>query len=424
MGGIERQVNIGLGSAAVPFTAAAGAPWLSVTSNTNMTPATLTIRAANFSDLQPGVYSAEVAVISQAPNSPLRIPVTLTITAPPAATVAPGRLDFIYDLDADAPAPRQLTIGATGGSVNYLAVAGTRGGGQWLAVAPAAGPAPATVLVTVNPSGLRAGTYEGNIIVTPDTPSGPVTVPVSLTVRPSGPRLLSVRNGASFIEGPIAPGEIVTVFGTGLGPQTIASLRIGPSGMVETALENVKLYFEDEPAPLLHALNTQVTAVAPYWLHGRTSVRVTVEYNAVRSATTEVRVQDSAPGLFTVPGSSQGAILNENGSYNGPSNGARPGSIVSLWGTGEGPTLPIGIAGSIIPADNPPQPFLPVKVTIGGKEAEILYKGAAPGAVAGLFQVNVRIPEGTPEGPVPVVLTSGEASSQPNVTVYVAPAQQ
>ncbi len=71
---------------------------------------------------------------------------------------------------------------------------------------------------------------------------------------------------------------------------------------------------------------------------------------------------------------------------------AARGSIISIYATGEGQTQPGGIDGRIAAGSAPPKPALPVTVLIDGKAAEVQYAGAAPGAVAGLFQVNVRIP--------------------------------
>jgi uncharacterized protein (TIGR03437 family) len=89
-----------------------------------------------------------------------------------------------------------------------------------------------------------------------------------------------------------------------------------------------------------------------------------------------------------------------------------------LWATGQGPGDP-DWAEDELAAEPLPKPTNPVKVTIGGQEGEILYAGAAPG-MAGVMQVNVRVPTGIKIGSaVPVVLTIGTASSQPGVTLAV-----
>jgi uncharacterized protein (TIGR03437 family) len=90
-----------------------------------------------------------------------------------------------------------------------------------------------------------------------------------------------------------------------------------------------------------------------------------------------------------------------------------------LFGTGEGAVGPSiadgGIVGSVLPA-----PLAPVTVTIGGVPQKVLYAGAAPGLVAGVIQANIEIAPNTPTGNQPVVMTVGDASSQPGLTVAIA----
>src|SRR5260370_8733750 len=114
-------------------------------------------------------------------------------------------------------------------------------------------------------------------------------------------------------------------------------------------------------------------------------------------------------------GVSQGAIVNQNQSVNSSANPANKGSIVSLFATGAGQTIPPGVDGK--PASAPlPTPVAPVSVKIGGLDAEVLYAGAAPTLVSGVLQVNVRVPAGAPSGNVPVVITMGATISQAGVT--------
>jgi uncharacterized protein (TIGR03437 family) len=114
-----------------------------------------------------------------------------------------------------------------------------------------------------------------------------------------------------------------------------------------------------------------------------------------------------------------GAILNQDYSLNSPAHPAAPGSVVMIYSTREGQTDAPGVDGQIA-GTTLPQPRLPVSVTIGGVTAEVLYAGAAPGLVAGVLQVNARVPEGTPAGAaVPVALIIGTASSQAGVTLAV-----
>src|SRR5205085_2772578 len=138
-------------------------------------------------------------------------------------------------------------------------------------------------------------------------------------------------------------------------------------------------------------------------------------------AQTQLSGAAAAPALFTAnsSGTGQGAILNQDGTANGASAPAARGSVVALFATGAGETSPSGVDGAIS-GDPLPRPTLPVSVKIGGVDAEILYAGAAPGLVAGVLQVNCRIPASVSSGSsVPVVLTAGTASSRIGVTLAV-----
>jgi uncharacterized protein (TIGR03437 family) len=135
-------------------------------------------------------------------------------------------------------------------------------------------------------------------------------------------------------------------------------------------------------------------------------------------------VSKASPALFTAnsTGSGQGAILNEDGSVNSTSNPAPAGSIVVLFGTGEGQTNPPGLDG-LISSSTFPKPLLAVGVRIGGVDADVLYAGAAPSLVAGVVQVNARIPEAVSgSSVVPVQISVGGVQS-PTVTLAVAQAQ-
>jgi uncharacterized protein (TIGR03437 family) len=227
-----------------------------------------------------------------------------------------------------------------------------------------------------------------------------------------------VVNAASFAGGPISPGELVTIFGEGIGPATGQTLQLDASGLVTTSLGDVRVLFDGIPAPMVYAQSTQTTVVVPYELTGKTQTQMTLEYKGRPSNSLTLPVAATSPGLFTIPGSGgQGTILNQNGSVNSPANPADKGSVISLFGTGAGQTNPPGVDGK--PAVPPfPKPVASVSVKIGGMDAEVLYAAAAPTLVAGVIQVNARIPAGVSSGDVPVELTIGGTSSQ-DVTVAV-----
>jgi uncharacterized protein (TIGR03437 family) len=165
-----------------------------------------------------------------------------------------------------------------------------------------------------------------------------------------------------------------------------------------------------------------VAAIVPYEVAGA-NTQVTVTYQGQISASAEVQLADSAPGLFTVApnGVGQAAAVNQSGSINSSSMPIPIGGIISLFATGEGQSWPGGIDGTRASAPLP-IPALPVNVTIGGVPInDLQYVGGAPGDVAGLLQLNVAIPASvTPGSAVPVLIRVGAASSQAGVTIAVS----
>ena len=130
---------------------------------------------------------------------------------------------------------------------------------------------------------------------------------------------------------------------------------------------------------------------------------------------------ESAPGIFTADstGTGQASATNEDGTPNGPAQPAARGSLVTVLATGEGQTDPPGADGQLT-GDPAPKPLLPVSVSIGGSDAEVLSYGGVPGMLAGFFQVTARVPAGIDPGDrVSIVLTVGAGSSQSGVTIAV-----
>jgi uncharacterized protein (TIGR03437 family) len=246
------------------------------------------------------------------------------------------------------------------------------------------------------------------------------TAATSYTLTIESPvSVIGVVNAASFLAGPIAAGTVISIFGAGMGPEAAEGLNLSASGLVETALVGTRVLFDGTPAPLIFVQARQINAVVPYAMAAKTSSQIQVEYNGILSAPLSVPVLSSAPAIFTLDSSGQGpaAILNEDMGLNSVSNPARPGSIVVLYATGAGQTDPPGIDGKLAAAPLP-QPVLPVSVTIGGLLADLIYAGSAPGEIAGVLQVNVRVPASALPGPaVPVLLTIGNLTSQPGVTL-------
>lgn len=230
----------------------------------------------------------------------------------------------------------------------------------------------------------------------------------------------AVANAASEISGPVAPGEIVAIRGNNIGPTIPATGMLDENGMIATELLGTRVFFSGVPAPLLYVSAGQVNAVVPYEVSTRTSSQLIIEVRGQTSAPLSIEVVPSNPALFTTnsSGQGQGAILNQDGTLNSTTNPAVRGSIVTLYATGEGQTNPPGVDGKL--AESPlPTPILPLELLIDGISAEIQYAGAPPGEVAGLLQINVRVPASARTGEQAVALRIGQTSSRTGVYVVI-----
>lgn len=230
----------------------------------------------------------------------------------------------------------------------------------------------------------------------------------------------AVVNAASELAGPVSPGEIVVIYGGGMGPATGVSAA-PTNGAFGTNLAGTTITVNGLAAPVFYASATQVNAIIPYGISGPIA-SITVASQSGMSTAFSVPAAPSAPALFSynASGAGQAAAVNfATGSVNTAANPVKIGDYIELYATGEGQTSPAGVDGKL--AGLPlPAPNLPVTVTVGGVNASVQYYGAAYGEVAGLMQVNVQIPPGVVTGGyVPVVLTVG-TSSTPNGAFWIA----
>jgi uncharacterized protein (TIGR03437 family) len=217
---------------------------------------------------------------------------------------------------------------------------------------------------------------------------------------------LTAQNAASGTEGTIAPGEIVTLQGYGLGPATAA---VAAAQAPVDQLGGTQVTFGGVAAPVFSAQSQQVTVQVPWEIAGQTSIEVVVTYNggppAGTSASVPVVVATAAPGIF--------AVANSDGTLNSSTNRAKAGDLITIYGTGGGVTNPLGITGGFwsitasLPTRTPP-----VSVTIGGTNAMVLYAGSAPTLESGYFQINVSLSSGPQaSSAVNLVITVGDSSS-------------
>ena len=261
---------------------------------------------------------------------------------------------------------------------------------------------------------------------------GPFNWTASRTSTVIMPTISGVRHAASGTTGPIAPGEIISIFAnpslSPIGPTTAMSLQVDQNGKVANALGGVQVHFLGIGvyAPLTFVSAGQINAVVPYEVAGLTAVNIQVEYLGLVSDPFNLEVGVATPGLFTAngTGTGQAAALNDDGvTVNGLTHPEPRGGVIVLFVTGEGQTTPPGVSGKVttlsLTPPVTPTPIGQVSVLINGQPASVVFSGEAPGLVSGVLQLNVRIPEGVSPGSVPVQVLVGENRTQSGVTVFL-----
>ncbi len=261
-----------------------------------------------------------------------------------------------------------------------------------------------------------------NVARTGNIHIGPLLVTVTQqAVSAPAPQLTAIKNAASYSSDAVSPGEIVALGGVNIGPSTPATLQLSADGKsVTKSLGGVQVLFDGTPAALIYASAAQVNAVVPYGVAGKTTTQVQIQYGGT-SAAFSMPVQAATPAIFSqdASGLGPGAILNQTYQVNSSANRAGRGEAIMIYCTGGGVTDPPSADAAVTSAPYP-QLTLPVSVTIGGVDAPVLYWGAAPGAIAGLTQINATVPSSvTPGTAVPIVVKIGNWTSQNGVTVAV-----
>jgi uncharacterized protein (TIGR03437 family) len=222
---------------------------------------------------------------------------------------------------------------------------------------------------------------------------------------------VGVTNAASFQAG-IAPGGIVTIFGTNLGASSGQTL-IAPGSPWPGQLGTTAVAMNGIAAPVYYVLNSngqeQLSVQAPWSLSGVNSATVTVSTSAGTSTAVTVPVLGAQPGIFLLDAASSGAT-HVNGKVAGASNPATRGEVVVMYLTGMGPVSnqpASGVAASLTVLSST---SLTPTVTIGGFNASVAFSGLAPGFI-GTYQINVTIPSAVASGVVDVTVQANGVTS-------------
>jgi uncharacterized protein (TIGR03437 family) len=279
----------------------------------------------------------------------------------------------------------------------------------WLTLSSYSGTGPGQITLTANRAGFAPGAYRASILLeSPGTAPQTVLVPVMFTVAGSvgaggGPSITSIGNAAVPGDTRVAPGMLLSIFGSNLAgtTQSVSGTAIPYS------LAGVTVAVNGIPAPVMYVSQTQLNIQVPYEVGAGPGV-IGINNNG-QIAGTPIQVNPAAPGIFT---DGNGALV--------PQGSVKVGQTAALYLTGAG-DMTLGITGiGTSPTSSlasAPKPMLPLSVTVGGVPAFVQGFGAAPGQV-GVVQVNFTVAAGTPTGAQPVVVTIGGVSSKPaQVTV-------
>ncbi len=210
-----------------------------------------------------------------------------------------------------------------------------------------------------------------------------------------GPSLLAVTNSASGLFGSLSRTELITLYGLGLGPQIPVNGEV-KNGAFTTALGGLEVLFDGVAAPLLYADSGQINAVVPRGIGTATHISIVTPAGTVDGPTLPV-VYTAVPGVFGDSRTGLAAALNQDGSINSRLNPARRGSIVTVFATGCGANYYAD--GAVVPLEIHDWTG-PVWVLTDSRSLEVAFAGDAPGLVAGVMQINFRVPDTLPGGDI------------------------
>ena len=275
-------------------------------------------------------------------------------------------------------------------------------------------PSNATVRVTATArEGFRFRRWAGDLEGTSDT--GFVSLGTPRLVRalldkvPTIPTA-GIRNAAG--ETPdlvVAPGSIISVFGSLLAPDYAAA----PAGPLAQTLAGTVVQWNNRLLPLLFVSPDQINAQVPSdFAEGEQTLGVrTGNQPAIQG---KVQVVRNAPGLFgfTLDEKFYLAATHEDGSVISPDNPARRGETITILGTGFGPYQRPLLDGFPAPLA-PPNPLIdPVEIRLGELTLTPASAIASPGQV-GLVALKLVIPEDlAPASELPVTaIVNGRSSN-------------
>jgi uncharacterized protein (TIGR03437 family) len=227
------------------------------------------------------------------------------------------------------------------------------------------------------------------------------------------PSVGAVTNAADY-SFTIAPGMIATIFGSGLAPSVGGASAIP----LPTTLNGASVTVNGRVAPLFYVSPNQINFQVPYETQTGTATVQTSLSGQGASNTVQAPVASASAGIFQY-GANRGVVQNQDYTLNTTTNPAGIGSILIVYLTGVGATIPSVADGAAAPG----QPVAVAQAqstataTIADINAPVSFLGLTPGSV-GLAQANVQVPPSLPSGSYPLVITlNGHQSTSALVSV-------
>jgi uncharacterized protein (TIGR03437 family) len=347
------------------------------------------------------------------------INVNMHVTSQPVLVVPSTPITFNL---VQGQSPQTLNVAFQNFGLGNLSVsaATTNGGASWLSALPSGG---STVGITANPSSLAPGSYTGSITLISNAANTSVPIPVRVNVSAAGgPTAFfnGIVDNAAFASGQsVAAGTVAALFGTQLSTSAPAYASGFP---LPTTLGGVQVIINGSAVPLFYADSNQIDIQIPFSLPSG-QILAQVMRNGQPGNRVSVTIDSVAPRLFALrqyplapDGNPYGVAVNSDGTpalptnFGGGAHPARRGDIITIYALGLGPVSPSVNTGAPAPATEPlARTVNQVQVTYGSTAAGSVtvnptYAGLAPN-YAGLYQVNVLLPQSVSTGTVPVSLT-------------------
>ncbi|MBI3664801.1 MAG: hypothetical protein HY236_01010 [Acidobacteria bacterium] len=410
-------------------TTQSGGPWLAVSSSgmgSFQFLYTHAVQAKVRNGMAAGDYNGSVAVSNSAFAADNKsVPVVLHVTAQPIAKPSAEALNFTV---VQGAAAGTQTVSVANAGQGTLSVSGaTAAGGDWLS---AAVQSDGSIQVNADAGPLAAGFYTGSVTIDTNAANNPLTVPVEFEVQAVSPPLAffgGVVDAASFTS-PVAAGALASLFGS----QMASGVAFASSVPLPTTLADAVVKVGGTSVPLIYASPGQINFQMPFEASG--TAAVWVELNGQRGNTITVPVARRAAGFYFFPGTNYGIAQNATRN-NGfpvpdipafaaiPKAPARICDVLVFYGSGFGPVNPPVATGAAAGAK-------PLSTVTGTPQVVFHtavfristvpdYIGFTPSFV-GLYQLNVRVPDGVVPNPaVPVQLIWPDGSTSNTVVIAV-----